>query len=96
MSNLQTHYHFELDFQKLDQHTGGKWLIHGTKCRKDNQVQSLKMVNTRHKFVGFHVKCRSLVLYYQNNIKTLKQIVSPLIKQAVVPLDSGKSFIDCR
>ena len=31
MSNLQTHYHFKLDFQKVDQHTGGKWLLHGTK-----------------------------------------------------------------
>ena len=29
MSNLQTYY-FKLDFQKVDQHTGGKWLIHGT------------------------------------------------------------------
>ena len=28
MSNLQTYYHFKLDFQKVDQHTGGKWLIH--------------------------------------------------------------------
>ena len=25
MSNLQTYYHFKLDFQKVDQH---KWLIH--------------------------------------------------------------------
>ena len=24
MSNLQTYYHFKLDFQKVDQHTGGK------------------------------------------------------------------------
>ena len=39
MSNLQTYYHFKLDFQKVDQHTGGKWLIHGTKLRKDNQLQ---------------------------------------------------------
>ena len=31
MSNLQTYYHFKLDFQIMDQHTGGKWLIHGTK-----------------------------------------------------------------
>ena len=30
MSNLQIYYHFKLDFQKVDQHTGGKWLIHGT------------------------------------------------------------------
>ena len=28
MSNLQTYYHFKLDFQKVDQLTGGKWLIH--------------------------------------------------------------------
>ena len=40
MSNLQTHYNFLLDFQKVDQHTGGKWLIHGTKRRKDNQLHS--------------------------------------------------------
>ena len=30
MSNLQTYYHFKLNFQKVDQHRGGKWLIHGT------------------------------------------------------------------
>ena len=27
MSNLQIYYHFKLDFQKMDQHTGGKWLM---------------------------------------------------------------------
>ena len=45
MSDLQTYYHFKLDFQfqKVDQHTGGKWLIHGTKRRKDNQLQSLEL-----------------------------------------------------
>ena len=42
MSNLQTHYNFKLDFQKVDQHTRGKWLIHGTKHHKDNQLQSLE------------------------------------------------------
>ena len=40
MSSLQTYYHLKLDNQKLDQDTGGKWLIHGTKRRKDNQLQS--------------------------------------------------------
>ena len=25
MSHLQTHYHYQLDFQKGDQHTGGNW-----------------------------------------------------------------------
>ena len=42
MSNLQTYYHFKLDFQRVDQHTRGKWWTHGTKRRKDNQLQSLK------------------------------------------------------
>ena len=33
MSNLQTYYQFKLDFQEVDQHTGSKWVIHGTKRR---------------------------------------------------------------
>ena len=37
-SNLQIHYHLKLDFQKVNQQTGGKWFIHGTKHRKDNQL----------------------------------------------------------
>ena len=43
MSNLQTHYHFKLDLWKVDQHTGGKWLIHGTKHCEENQLQSLEL-----------------------------------------------------
>ena len=45
MSNLQTHYHFKLDFQ----HTGGKWLIHGTKHRK---TISCKAWNSPVKYSG--------------------------------------------
>ena len=41
--DLQTHYHFKLEFQKVYQHTGGKWVIHGTKHHKDNQMQSLEL-----------------------------------------------------
>ena len=43
MSNLQTYYHFKLDFQQMDQRTGGKWLIRGTKRRKGNQLQSQEL-----------------------------------------------------
>ena len=43
MSKLQTYYHFKLDFQKVDQQTGGEWLIHDTKRHKDNQLQSLEL-----------------------------------------------------
>ena len=42
MSNLQPNCCLEFDFRKVDQHAGGKWLIHDTKRRKDNQLQSLK------------------------------------------------------
>ena len=43
MSNLQTYYHFKLDFQKSGPTYRSKWLIHGTKRRKDNQLQSLEL-----------------------------------------------------
>ena len=43
MPILQTHYHFKLDFLKVDQHTGGKWLIHGTNHYKDNQLKSMEL-----------------------------------------------------
>ena len=32
---------FQTRIPKVDQHTGGKWLIHGTKHRKDNQLQNI-------------------------------------------------------
>ena len=41
--NLQPNCCLKIDFQKVDQHAGGKWLIHDTKRRKDNQLQSLKL-----------------------------------------------------
>ena len=43
MSNLQPNCSLKVDFQKVDQHAGGEWLIHDTKHRKDNQLQSLKL-----------------------------------------------------
>ena len=43
ISYLQTHYQFKLDFQEVNQHAGGKWLIRGTKHRKDNPLQSLEL-----------------------------------------------------
>ena len=44
MSNLQSNCSLKIDFQKVDQHAGSKQrLIHDTKRRKDNQLQSLKL-----------------------------------------------------
>ena len=40
MSHLQPKCCSKIDFQKVDQHSGGKWLIHDTKRRKDNQLPS--------------------------------------------------------
>ena len=36
-SNLQPNCCLKYDFQNVDQHAGGKWLIADTKRRKDNQ-----------------------------------------------------------
>ena len=41
MSNLHPNCYLKFDFQKVDQHAGDKWLIHDTKHRKGNQLQSL-------------------------------------------------------
>ena len=46
MLGLQTQYHFKLDLQKGEQHTGGKWLIQVTKHRKDNLLISYKAWNS--------------------------------------------------
>ena len=42
MSNLQTHYHFKLDCKKSGP-IYSKWLIHCTKYREDNYLQSLEL-----------------------------------------------------
>ena len=34
MSSLQPNWCLKIDFQKVDQHAGGKWLIHDTKRPK--------------------------------------------------------------
>ena len=43
MSHLQPYYCLKVDFQKVDKHTRGEWLIYDTKRRKDNQLQSMKL-----------------------------------------------------
>ena len=43
MAHLQPNWCLKTDFQKVDQHAGGRWLIHDTKRRKDDQLQSLKL-----------------------------------------------------
>ena len=44
---------FQTRIPKVDQHTGGKWLIHGTKHRKDNQLQSLELYNNSIIYLSF-------------------------------------------
>ena len=55
MLNLQTYY-FKLDFQKVDQHTGGKWLIHGTKRRKDNSCKAWNSPVEYPSWIGKHAQ----------------------------------------
>ena len=45
MSNLQPNCCLKFDFQKVDQHAGGKWLIHDIKRRKDNQLPETPQQN---------------------------------------------------
>ena len=68
MSNLQAHYNFKIDFQNLGQHTRGKWLIHGTKPHKDNQLQSPELPSIESK----HGKKESKV-----------NVLNPIIKENV-------------
>ena len=42
MSNLQPNWCLKIDYQKVDRRAGGKWLIHDTKRRKDNQFRLIK------------------------------------------------------
>ena len=39
MSNLQPNFCLKFDFQKVDQHAGGKWLIHFIWCRCQKNVK---------------------------------------------------------
>ena len=43
MLNIQPTCCLEVYFQNVHQHTGGKWLNNDSKCREDNQLQSLKL-----------------------------------------------------
>ena len=43
MSNLQPNCCLRVNFYNVDKHTGGKWFIHDTKRRNNNQLQSLKL-----------------------------------------------------
>ena len=38
MSNSRPNWCLKIDFQKVEQHAGGKWLIHDTNRRKDKQL----------------------------------------------------------
>ena len=72
MPNLQTYYPFKEDFQKVDQYTGGKWLIHGTKRRKDNPSQSMEL------------PCRISYRECKHDIKASKgNMFNPIFKENV-------------
>ena len=93
MSNLHTHYHFKLHFQNVDQHTGGKLLIHGTKRRKDNQLQSLE---PRVEYPSRECKHNKVVQrkHVQSNIhgyikKIVLKGVSPLFISTKILLDNS-------
>ena len=42
MSNLQPNCCLKIDFQKVDQHAGGKWLIHDNQTSQGQSVAKLE------------------------------------------------------
>ena len=57
MSHLQPSYYLKIDFQKVDQHAGGKRLIQDTKHRKDNQTISCKAWNSPAEYPSWVARC---------------------------------------
>ena len=53
MSKLQNNCCLNVDFEKVNKHTRGKWLIQDTKRRKDYQLQSLKLPCRISKFSSY-------------------------------------------
>ena len=47
MSKFQTYYHFKLALKKVDQHSGGKWSIDGTKRRKVYHGYAMREVSVK-------------------------------------------------
>ena len=62
--------HLNLNVTKLDHHTGGKWLVHGTKRRKENQLQCLK--HPRRLSLGANI--------YQTKWKSISSSVESIIR----------------
>ena len=59
---------FQTRIPKVDQHTGGKWLIHGTKHRKDNQLQSLELSCRISYLIGSYCRGWNLAAWRRQNI----------------------------
>ena len=55
MSNLQPNCCLKFDFQKVDQHAGGKWLIHDTKRRA--MTISCKAWNSPAEYPSWVARC---------------------------------------
>ena len=59
MSNPQPNCCLKFDSQKVDQHAGGKWLIHDTKRCKDNGKDAMinhKVTNRKYNYNNANVK----------------------------------------
>ena len=48
MSNLQAYYYFKRDFQKVDQHTEGKWFIYDASCQAWNSPVKYPNTECKH------------------------------------------------
>ena len=100
MSNLQNYYHCKIDFQKKDQHTGGKWLIHGTKRHKAYfDIESLKCSskNNSYSIVALHVHNSNVAQWILNICKYSAQhgFENSPSKYTLRPYHEGSPFGWC-
>ena len=83
MSNLQPNCCGKVDFQKVDKHTGVKWLIHDTKHRKEYQLQSHNPVTQ----FGLH---RSM---FDWALTSITNTLRPCVVTESLPLECNNLFM---
>ena len=70
-------------FQKVDYHTGGKWLVHGTKQRKGNRFQSLELpCKIFISWYDVHSQAVLIILFHQRCFFITRRIWTLLKKKA--------------
>ena len=63
---------FQTRIPKVDQHTGGKWLIHGTKHRKDNWITKGLKISIKNNHRLYRRYLREMIRWLIPDIRNIK------------------------